>query len=243
MSAVEIPDNTLKEILTVIGYPFAESDDMEISFEDLRDFIIVQGIKEYFRWFPIQEEQTSGVTGTFSFPFPDARTFGATEIRLVTGRGRGGAYGNPLVDERFIRPGGMGRRMYGTRNTYGFGEAVPGARAEAQSLVNYNRAWRANVNLQTRALEGFSNVPATLVFKWNKYSTNWLDIPFEREYDVIKLCQAFVLDWFVGLRTQEQSDDIPVSFNLAEMKEKAEKLRTEVMDKFKNFTKVVLIRS
>lgn len=240
---VTIPTSTLNEILTCIGYPFVKEEDLEITFAEIRDTIIAQALKEYFRWFPITQEYSIGVSGYFAIDFPDDQTFGITEARLITGRGKGAAYGNPLIDERFIRVGGFGRRMYGTRNTYGMETVVPMVRSEAQSLVNYNRAWRIDVDRSQRKVVGFSNVPATLFFRWTKYSLDWSSVAFEQEYDVVKLSQAFILDWFINLRSQITTENMPVSFNIEQFKEKSEKLKEEVYTKWRNYIKPVIIRT
>ena len=242
--SLQIPDNIFTQIMKVMGAPFVEERDLEISFEQVKTLLIQPALLEYYRWFPIETEQVVSVSGGFSIPFPDPSVFSVKDARLTTNLMNYGPTGNALVDERFIQSGGglYGRGMYGTRNDYGMATARITRRAEMQTLIDRNKTFKWSVKENQKKLTGFSNVAGTMSITWASYSENWDFVAFSQQNDVIKLCQSYILEYFADLRSQQSVPDAPVELNVDKMQEKAETLKTDVYDKWKNFTTPIIQR-
>ena len=245
MSTLTIADDTFKQIMLVVGAPFIKEEELEISYNDIKDLIILPALKEYCRWFPIESFYTIDVNGPIDLPFPDAKIFTAKDIRMTTARMRTGATGNPLMDERFIRGSSYyGKNMYGGRFDYGFSSAKISTKFENQSWIDQNRAFKVRAIDSQRVVTGFTNTLGTLEITWASYSNDWGEaVSFTMEGDAIKLAQAFVLDYFGRLRSQDNIPDLPAELNSDSMIERSKELMEEVMTKWKAYAKPVIMRA
>jgi len=156
-----------------------------------------------------------------------------------------GPYGNALVDERFIQStsGPYGSRaMYGTKNDYGFTTALASRRFEARSQLDMNKSFKVRILENQRKVVGFTNAMSTLEITWAEWSTDFNYVSFSRERDFIKLSQAFILDFFGNLRTQEKIADAPIELNGEAFIEKSKTLFEEVYGKWKAFTTPIIMR-
>ena len=133
--------------------------------------------------------------------------------------------------------------MYGGRYDYGFSAAKIGTKFENQSWVDQNRAFKVRALDNKRTITGFTNTLGTLEITWASWSNDWSEaVPFTMEGDVITLAQAYVLDYFGRLRSQDNIPDLPAELNSDSMIERAKDLKEEVMTKWKAFAKPVIIR-
>lgn len=238
-----IQDDTFKQIMTCMGGSFLQDGDLEISYQDIKDTLIIQALQEYFKWYPIETVYNQDISGTFEIAFPTDQTFSVTDCRINTSRLGYGPYGNALVDERFIRStGNFGQAMYGTQNDYGFTRAKIINKFEKQSFLESNKAFRWKVIENQRKVVGFSNVVGTLSITWASWSNDWQNISFSQQRDVIKLAQSYILRFFGDLRNQDSIDGAPIQLNGDKLVERADKLEDEVMEKWKNRTTTISIR-
>ncbi len=246
MATIIIPDDIFSQIMTCMGGRFLEESDLEIPYDDIKDTLIVQAYREYFRWYPIESTPyTIDVSGPFEVAFPDTNVFSVMDVRMNTSRLGYGPYGNALVDERFIRNSGAygyGGK-YGTANDYGFTSARIINRFEKQSTIETNKAFKWNVNEQTRKLVGFSNTLATLSIIWASWSNDWQFVGYSQQRDVVKLSQAFILRFFGELRSQDEVDGAPITLNADKFIERADKLEEEVMVKWRAKSSPIIMRN
>jgi len=252
-NTIQIPDEIFTQIMTVMGAPFVTiapsgSDvkgyDLELTTDQIKEFIFKPAIREYYRWFPIETYTTQSVSGPFSFEFPDSYTFSVKDLRLTTNLMNYGPTGNALVDERFIQSSGglYGRGMYGTRNDYGMATARISRRVEMQSFIDKNKTFKWNVIENQKRVVGFSNVAGTVAITWASWSDNWDYVAFSQQQDVIKLCQGKTLEFFGNLRSLDNVPDAPIELSGNLLLERGEKLITEVYDKWHNFTVAIINR-
>jgi len=242
-NSIIIPDNIFSQIMTCMGGSFLEEGDLEISNDDIKNTIIIQAMKEYYRWFPIETYSSQDVSGPFEIPFPESHVFSVKDVRINTMRMNYRAYGNALVDERFIRSSTQyGRAMYGTRNDYGMTAAKIINRFEKQSFLESNKAFKWRVIENLRKIKGFSNTLATMEITWASWSDDWQYVAFSQERDVIKLAQAYILRFFGELRSQDEVDGAPVTLQSDKLIERAATLEEDVMTKWKQFAYPIFIK-
>jgi len=243
--SITIDSDTFNEIMLVTGYPIITTSDLNLTEEQIKQLLIWPAMRIYFNFFPkrIENQYTVG-TSTFSIDFPRATTFGVLDARLSTARFSGlGVTNNPFINAQNIAVSG-GRRIgkYGTENNYDFNLVRILERSERQSIIDSRKAFKVRVNETDRTLSGYSNITGKLAVIWADYSEDWDDIVFSKIEDVKKLAQANILEYFGTLRGQQNSD-VPNSFNYDLFLDKARDLKDEVMEKFKAYSKVILLRT
>jgi hypothetical protein len=244
MANLIITDSDFNFILTRIGYPFISEDDLEISFDQIKEYCILPALHEYYKWFPLQQTNTYSVSGSFSIDFPDVNTFSAKDVRINTARNGQSYTGNPLINSTFIRSLGSfgGSRIYGQPYDYGMDQVYHYERIEGQSSIDKYKAFKVYVNESDRVVEGFSNITGTLQVIWAQYDNNFSSVPFQRKKDVQKLAQAYVLRFFGELRLQGEMNEMPVAFDGQNFVDRADDIEEQVITRWEEFTKVVMIR-
>lgn len=244
MSTLNISDYDYQRILTSVGYPIISESDLGVTPAFIKDHLILPALKEnFFKWFPITESQQISAGTSFSVDFPDENTFGVTDVRLVV-QGRGAIRtGNPLINELNIKvKEGSYQNKWDTGNDYGYAEVFEMERARAQSVVSTNKSLRKHVDYQNRKVTGYTNVTGDISITWAKHSNDFDDVPFKFKEDVIKLSQSMVLQYFGRLRNQSTSN-LPTELDGTDFIDRADELYEEVMQKWRQYTKVVLIRN
>ncbi|KKM07552.1 hypothetical protein LCGC14_1732810, partial [marine sediment metagenome] len=241
--AVTISTDDFNEILTIVGFPIIAVTDLGLSDENIKKLLIFPAMRTYFRFFPIQVESEHEIgTTTFEIAFPDSYTFGVVDARLNTARYRGLAItGSPFLNAQNIGVAQRHRGMYGTRNNYEFTLVRSMENLERQSIIDTNKAFKIKIDEGAQTVSGFSNVTGRLSITWAKYSQDFSDVSFNKFDDVKQLAQANILEYLGMLRSQ-QTTDIPNILDPRVFLDKATDLRNEVMTKFREFTKVVILR-
>jgi hypothetical protein len=241
-----IPDEKYYLILKPLGYPILTETDFGISSTDIKELFIKYVLKNiYFKWFPIIEGDQYSVSSSFSIDFPNDYVFGVVDARLFR-KGIGGATrsGNPLIDEVNIKLGSSNayRNMWKTGNDYGYSEVYYIERMRRQAIIDNVKAVKKTIDYKNRKITGYTNIAGELSVSWAQWSPDWDDIPMKFEDDVIKLCQSHLLEYFGELRNQA-IQSLPTEINGDAFIAKAESLKEEVLDKWRKFTKVVLLRN
>ena len=83
--SVNIPDDILKRVLKVVGYPIVTVEDFTqtMSIEDLNNLVLKDAINAYFAIFPKKTLAEYDVGRTFTIPFPDEYTYGVLDYKIV----------------------------------------------------------------------------------------------------------------------------------------------------------------
>ncbi|MFW6226000.1 MAG: hypothetical protein ACOC3V_03500 [bacterium] len=244
MAILSIPDNIYERIITCIGYPIISESDLGLTRDQISDLLILPALKDtYYKWFPITEKKDYEISISFEIDFPDANTFGVIDSRLVW-KGTGSALptGNPLINERYIKVRGQsGRNMWDSGNDYGYTQVYYAERSLSRSQINDIKALKQWVDYANRKLKGHTNTTAKLSVTWAKYSDDWTGVQFKFQEDVIKLAQSYILKYFGNLLNQGTAD-LPTELDGNNMIDQSETLYEEVITKFKQYTKPVLLR-
>src|SRR5208282_1440973 len=243
---VIIPDHYYNMILTSVGVPIISIEDLtggKMSDNDIKNFLIFPAMQLYFRFFPKINIQEYMISTVFSFPFPNDNTFGVRDARLNTQLiGGGMVYNNPFIDELFVqRTLSRSIGKYGTKNSYDFTESKITEMMERQGAMESNKAFTCRPDPTTRTLSGFTNVIGKLKVSWAEFSQDWNDIRFERRLEVVDLARAYVLRFFGDLRKQV-SGGMPAELTGDDFLAKADKYEEKIIDAWKNFSKVVILR-
>ena len=247
-SILTIPDEQFQKITTCLGWPIVQVEDWGLTKDQLKDTFILHALKDiYYKWFPIINEQEYSVTSTFDIDFPDDDTFGIIDARLVWKRT---AYDtssgtNPFVYGQAINikssVSGRSANMWNTGNDYGYAQVYEAERSLAQSRIDSNRGIKKRIDYTNRKITGFTNIAGKLVVEWAKYSTNWSGVQHRFENDVISLSQSVILEYF-GRLLNFGTGNLPTEMTGDDLIDKAESLSDEVMNKWKSYSKVVLMR-
>ena len=242
------------EILMAVGYPLIKIEDIQelgmindkiTPEENFKQLIVWPAMREFFKWFPIKNIQEYMSEESFSFDFPTEETFTVIYATLNTAGVGVRDAANPFVNNSVYRAinttSSYGGGMWGTKYDYGMREARLYDRMERQSLIDTNKVFRIDVDPVNRVAFGFSNILGKLVIEWGEYSTNFYKIPFQRVSEVIDLAKSNLLQ-FLGMLRSQQNTGLPTSFNYQSFITEASRLREEVINKWKNFSKLSMMR-
>lgn len=240
-----IDDQYFSEILSIAGYPLITNDDgendFELSNEQIKSLVIIPCLREYYKYFPLQDIREYSVSGNYSFDFPTPYTFGVVSANLNTvGQFTTVTASNAFIRSRYYsKTSEYGPGMYGTRNSYGIENATILKDVLNQSYVTKFKALRMYPNVQGRKLTGYSNTMGKISVVWANWSEDFNDIPFEKINDVIKFCQSKLLRQLVLIRGQISSE-LPNEYSISLFQEMSDKLEEEVMKKWQSYSKAVV---
>lgn len=249
---INIQSHYINRIISEAGFPLLKLKDMtelgsdEISIlQNFKELVLWPAMQQFFIWFPVLNKQEYQVSSTFNINFPNTKTFGVTDARLNTAGFIARDVTNPFVNNSIYRSvsssSSYGGGMYGTNNEYEMRSARISERLERQAIIDYNKAFRVNVDEINRTISGFTNVTARVIVTWAEYSEDFDKIPFRRVDEVISLAKAYLLRYLGQLRGQQNSN-LPNTFNYQMFLERADKLEKEIIGQWRAKTKVVLIR-
>lgn len=238
---VVISDEWLRQIKRVLAFPGVDNlllDQKLGGNEELKEFVVWPALYEYFRRFPIEdrrEYQTS--SAPTELPFPDAFTFGATNIAFTNKFGATSTSASFWDTIKFQLTGaagvmrfGRGLGSYGLRgNLNGMRQTFQMNRQVAQTYSNMYNTFKANVNEERRVVELYASVDTKIVIAWAKYSLNFADVQFTKLHNCIKLAQSFLLYHVADSTAILQDENLKKKINSEALKARADQLAEEVM--------------
>lgn len=242
-SSVNISDQEYNEIVAEMGAKAFGEDQLPYTPDEVKSYAVYPALRKYFSYFPIQKRTGTTVTGEFSVPFPDEETFGVVDTRLNTSYSTGKKSDSPFINQLLYssKRGSYGAGMYGTQNDYGMDVAQHFLRSETRASIDTNKAFYVNVNEADRIVEGYTNITGELVVTWAKFRPDMDAVKFVRRDDVIRLSKAYfyrMLSMLFGL----QEDNIDVTFNYSMLEDRANDLEEEILNKWQEHSKVVILR-
>jgi hypothetical protein len=253
---VNITDIELETILTPIGFPFVNFDDVEYYKDQICKYMIRPALQRYFSYRPIIERQEGVSTSQgakFMVEFPKDAYACIPYYTVPGGSGMGGgASGSPFAfyNEQMMY-GGMGGMGFGGRFGRGVhyvGKQVPGfvglesrnARIDAmtanQAFLNFFRREKYDRIRDENGkywATGFSTVGGNLNFIWLKATMNWNDVKWEDVENIARpIARIEVLRNFGMLRSLIKQD-IPGQLDATVLMTQADKIEERV-DKILN---------
>lgn len=240
---IVISDETYQEIISVIGYPILDPDeeDFEYTKEQIITFAIRPAMREYFKWFPKTFSEDFQISQTFSIPFPNDETYTAKNIRVNKNSLTTGTTGNPLINSRVYKVDSQ-MWQWNSRYHYNMNRALNLEIAENQSQIGFTASIRHEVDKINRVVHGYSNVLGRLSITWCQVSNNFDDVNYSRIDELIKLCQGKLM-LKIGMIRGQQNNNTPVDFNFDMFISEGKEYEKEVMEGWKNFSKVAMYKN
>jgi len=242
MPRVQISEEDLREILSEVGYPVIQLEDLEFSEDDVKDYFIYPALREYFTYFPKKEKYRQYIEGPFEVEFPDEFTFGLTDGRLNTTFGGASRSESPFLNEiMFNKRMGGSYNVYGTRNDYGFFQSRMDERMTRRTTLDYNKTFNIRVDESEGKVVGYSNINGELILEWAKFSDDVADVRYIHKHEFLNLAKAYTLRGFAQIRDQIAADT-GADFDTSGFRNRFEDLEQKVLESWKQKSKVVILR-
>jgi len=214
--------------------------------EDVKQYCVFPALHEYFKKFPLRDRQEYAISSELVVPFPDNKTYGATDCRIVEkvwGTNGTGSSFLQLAMWQSINPS-YKYRSYGTR--YNYNGAQQQAMMELQkvkTLSNQLNTFKYFVNYEEKQIEAYSTTQAKLVIEWAKWSTDFADVRFAWREDVITLAQSYLLNYYADAGSLIIDGAVDKGLNVDALRTRAQELWSRVMsEKFNVIPDTILIR-
>jgi hypothetical protein len=245
MSVVTIDSVWLNQIKKIIAAPMVDS--LLLSDEEIKDLIIFPVLQKYFTKFPIKEELQMSINGEMFIPFPDEYTFGVLDCRVVDIGllpGSGTGFWDLVL---FTNTNSMSSSMKGS-GAYGYNPSGllyqrDVERQQYKSQQNQYTTIKSRVDITNKRLIVYSSMTGSLNITWAKYSNNFDSVMFERRDDVIKLCQAELLDHLIDAASILSDSGLEISINIDKLGERSEKLKEYVKERWDAVQEIIFLHS
>jgi len=243
-NTIAYQEQTLNEILSAIGYPTLTKDDIyaETPLESIESLIMLPALREFHKWFPQVLKEEYSVSSTFDIAFPNINVFNVNDVRLNTSEVAGAPSASPFVNMvNYSQSSTSSTRRYGTNNDYGFREVQIYSEQERRAVIDRYKGLNIDVDTVNRKVTGYSTMTGRLMISWAMWNPTIENVPFNRLQEVIDLCKANLLEHVGTLRGMLDSNTSS-SFNYELLLTKAEGLKTEILTKWKAYSKITVLR-
>jgi len=246
MGTVIIDTDTINLIKKRIAYPAA--DEIILSDEEIKTYIVRQALDDYFVKFPLRSEATYSINGEIVLDFPDTITFGVLDVRIV-GKGytsiTAGSFWD-LVSYQSVGGVSMSRSaMYGSRirgyNPNSLRQMRFMNQLANDTLVNQG-TYKYRIDIENRKLYAYSSMNATLNVIWAKRSLDFNNVKFQHKWDVIKLAQGYLMQHIADIAGIVSDSAQEISINVDMLKEEAKEQIQSIKEKWMEYPDVVLLR-
>lgn len=242
--AVSITNDDLVQIKKYLGYP--QVNEILLTDDDIKNLCILPSLWEYFSRFPIHSPQE--IKGTISeilLDFPDEYTFSVLNIQVLQ-KGNFTEQNNVmnlLSTQAMLNTGvAQGFKVYSTKrrfNPSGLFQQRYKERYLASTLQNKSNV-RYDIFPEDRKVRVYMQNQGTLLINWAKWSDDFSMVRFERKQDVIKLSASKLMRHFVDLTNMKPAIGDSIDLDYGKIAERADKLETEVMEKWINFPNIFI---
>ena len=237
---VQIRDTDVGRILLAVGGPVLKVEDLEISRDEILEYVVLPALEVHFSYFPIQTVVELSVSGSFSLPYPNPDlTMGVTsaQISMDVGNPNNPSL-SPFMNDRNYQRGGLMRQ-----GQYDM-EAVEGnmmTRLAAQGAINLLSTRHLKLDPVNKVLSGFATTAGIARITWAAMSLNVDDILIFNKNDFIRLCQANILEVLGTVRgSLKLQDDVQMDGDA--MLNRAKDMRDEVLGTWRSVTRVAIAR-
>jgi hypothetical protein len=236
--------------LKVLGYPYITEDELEYSREEILNLAIKPSLEEYFHWLPnvkITTYPLSGAEQEIQFP-TDAYDVVNVSIQQFGGLGAGNVTNSIL---RYYDMASYGAYNFaGVSGTYKGTFSPKTNLSSPNSFLSSRQVTQAFTNLNTRYhfdkytkpdgtkwLKLYSNKMGNADIHWAMKSLNFDDVEFAQRQNLIKYCQAEIMELFANLRQQAKSE-VTGYFDYSSWLSTAKTMKDDVRTEWKSLVKV-----
>lgn len=240
---VIISDELFEEILSEIGFPIFGFEEFPYDEDQVKNLFIWPAMRDYFRYFPLVNQQEASVSENFEIDFPRTTTFSVVDGRLNTNTVQSASLvADPFVNAASLYNTGYGYGgRYGTRYSYQQETAYHTSRSEYQANKTSQGAFRFYVDFNERKIIGYSNIHGYMLISWADWSYDFGTIPFDKQSDVMELCRSKIFRGW-GNQLSLQSTDLTNELNPDFMLDRAEDLEEKVFTRWNDYSKPILLR-
>jgi hypothetical protein len=241
----KIPPSIISRVMAELGFPVVSFEDLGITENDAIELFIYPAMQIYFAYNPKQYKTNHVISGSVEIPFPTEDTFGVLQARVaVEGGGKtlleGTVKYNPFRAHRYRSVEGANRfNLYD--NPYYTRDVYLSERMARMSYMSLSKAGNMEIDRDNRLLRGYSTIGGELVVTWALCSSDWKDVRFEHEPDVVNLSKAHALRYF-GMLNSQMDPNAGVQMNGEVFISRADALEEAVLEKWHNRTKIVVMR-
>lgn len=242
---ITITEDDFNDIMKYFAFPVIDFSVFPYSQEQVENLFIWPALREYYKWFPIKNIVEYPISRDINIDFPTDDTYTILSSILNTNipSSGTGVTGDPIIDSaNLLSSNSRFGRRYGTPYNYGQNVVYHYTRAENKALVNSQNAYRLVVDRTNRKAVGYSNVAGRVTITWGEYSTDFSRIEFTKIEDVVKLAASYIYDGW-GSMLSMQSTALTNELNGDWMLDKAETLKEEVITKWEEYSKVVVMKN
>lgn len=241
----KVPPPIISRIMAEVGFPVVSFQDLGISENDALELFIYPAMQFYFAYNPKQYKTSHTINGTVEIPFPSKNTFGILQARVaIEGRSQtlleGTARYNPFRPYRYRSMEGA-NRMNPYDNPYYTRDVYLAERVARMSYISLSKAGNMEIDRDARVLRGFSAIGGELVVTWAQCSSDWRDVRFEHEGDVVNLAKAHALRYF-GMLNSQMDPNAGVQMNGETFIARADSIEEKVFEKWHDRTKPLVMR-
>ena len=242
--SVIISDDLFNEVRSIVGYPII-SDEFEIDRDNILKLCVLPAMRDYYTFFPKLNVQEYSFQGDFSINFPES-AIGVVDVRQQSSQSAAlgstsSAFNNNKLfspQRGFFQSGFANNDYYDLKDTQWLSVAVSNSYdrllSNPQFIIDHSaRTLSGNV--------GNTYGSATIRVKWAIFSFDFGEIPFRRINEVVRLSQSNLLSYIFLLRSQAPGTG-DEEINVDNFEDKAKDLKDEVMELWRNRTKVSIIR-
>ena len=247
---LNISDLDFQEIISVIGYPLLNNDniaspDYPLSYNNIADLCVYPAYRLYQRYRPIVVKTYQGIGQQFTIPFPTADidgnpvlVIGVVDCRISVYLTAATLTGNPWADFRLF-DGQIMNRFNKSGLPYekhtSFLQEI-----ENRTWINLRKTGKFTVDYRGKKLIGATSMVGDLEVHWQIMSSDFNDIPWTGKDDVIRLSQANLLRYIAMLDSQ-QMNNTGINFDASAFTARADTLEQEITKKWTSRTKVVIL--
>ncbi len=263
-SSVMISDSDLNMIMSEIGMPFLEWDEVEYSRETICELCVKPALQRYYREYPIVERIQMGPYSPrdmVEIPLPENCTgVLRAEFRQGGTATAGGFNGvHQYMNEKY-QLGTMGTGGYRMGRGIRYNKPVPGYtgngngslqslsmlnRSISQAVTNYHKRVRFNIEINKetgqRVAKGFSSIGGMLDVEFKYWSPNFDLVEFDCLEFVRNYASAKALRALSSIRMLLKSDT-PGALDFSSYASRAKELEDRVEEFYKARPKSIVLR-
>jgi len=236
-NTVSIPDDELEIILTDIGAPFINVDELEYNQQTIINTMIRPALEEYFKWFPkvLAMSYPMTTSNVVEYEFPTG-AYDVVHVAVTQGIQNGASnillrYFDEVVwSAQSPMLGHVGGRKAPRSLGQDWGSMMMD-RAARQGMINYGTRVHHSVISHDgkKYVSAYCNKMGSLQIHYAMHTLDWNDVEYARKPELRELARANILRAFGSLRSQAKAD-IPGAVDYSEWIRRADEITTKVRD-------------
>ena len=225
--------DSLNEIKSALGYPIVCQLDWGSATNDddyIKKYIIPRVMRMYSTYFPKLTDVDYQVSQTFDIPYPeDSTIYKAYKWFFNYKSSLVGAYTNPFFLQSQVLYRGSGLNGYSPANI----NELFSRESTNESVTNWIKIERITDYQDQRKVKGFVNISSILMIRWAHYITDFEQVKFQEKENAISLAKAYLMEDAYRQRESLKVVSGKIEINSASFAEQMERMRSTVLESWK----------